>query len=60
MGFSPGEISITSHHTFRPGSINTSASHPRCPIVVSQGEERPSAVRHEVGSDLCVLMHWIW
>jgi len=60
MGFSAGEISITPHHTFRPGSINSSTSHPRRPIVVPQGEEGPSAVRYEVGSNLCVLMHWVW
>ena len=54
------EISITPHHTLRPGSVDPSVSHPRCPSVVSQGEERPSAIRYEVGSNFRVLMHRIW
>ena len=54
------EISITPHHTPRPGTVNPSISHQRCPNVMSQGEERPSAIRYEVGSNFRVLTHRIW
>jgi hypothetical protein len=54
-----GEISITPHNTFRPGLVNPSTSHPWRPTVLSRGEERTLAVRHEVGSNSGVLVHRI-